>query len=84
MWDVDSGKELHRYTGHNGSVHQLSLSTDAKRFVSSSADGSSKVWDLWTIVKRLDGTDGSETYHPNPPPPTPLKPLLAFGNLLIP
>lgn len=56
MWDVDSGKELHRFIGHNGSIHQLSLSRDAKRFVSSSADGSVKVWDLSAIICKLDGT----------------------------
>lgn len=56
MWDVDSGKELHRFTGHNGRIHQLSLSRDAKRFVSSSADGSVKVWDLSVVTGKLDGT----------------------------
>lgn len=61
MWDVDSGKELYRFTGHNGSVHQLSLSSDAKRLVTSSADGSAKVWDLATVVRKLDGID-----HPTP------------------
>ena len=55
MWDVDSGKELHRFMGHSGSIHQLSLSRDAKRFVSSSADGSVKVWDLLTVTGKLDG-----------------------------
>lgn len=66
MWDVDSGKELHRFTGHNGCVHQLSLSSDAKRLVSSSADGTSKVWDLATVTRKLDGTP---LEHPSSPPP---------------
>lgn len=56
MWDVDSGKELHRFSGHNGRIHQLSLSKDARRFVSSSADGSVKVWDLSAVTCKLDGT----------------------------
>ena len=56
MWDVDSGKELHRFIGHSGSIHQLSLSKDAQRFVSSSADGSVKVWDLAAVISKLDGT----------------------------
>jgi WD40 repeat protein len=68
MWDVDSGKELHRFIGHNGSIHQLSLSRDAKRFVSSSADGSVKVWDLSAVICKLDGTQldhpSSTHYHP--------------------
>lgn len=65
MWDVDSGKELHRFVGHNGSIHQLSLSRDAKRFVSSSADGSVKVWDLSAVISKLDGTPLD---HPSSPP----------------
>lgn len=65
MWDVDSGKELHRFMGHNGSVHQLSLSGDAKRLVSSSADGSAKIWDLSTVIRKLDGT---LVDHPSSPP----------------
>jgi WD40 repeat protein len=69
MWDVDSGKELHRFIGHSGSIHQLSLSKDAKRFVSSSADGSVKVWDLSAVIGKLDGTplDHPSSTHFHPP-----------------
>ena len=59
MWDVDSGKELHRFTGHNGCVHHLALSSDSMRLVSSSADGTVKVWDLKSVTRKLDGTTHS-------------------------
>ena len=69
MWDVDSGKELHRFSGHTGRIHQLSLNRDANRFVSSSADGSAKVWDLSAVTDKLDGTPldhpSSAPFHPS-------------------
>ena len=56
MFDVDSGKELHRFTGHNGAVLHLALSRDCRSFVSSSSDGTAKVWDLASVVSKIDGT----------------------------
>lgn len=75
MWDVDSGKELYRFVGHNGSVHHLSLSSDHKRLVSCSADGTVKVWDLLSVTSILDGTVDS----PPTKLPTPYSCTLAFA-----
>ena len=70
MWDVDSGKELERFTGHNGSIHHLSLSRDSKRLVSCSADGTVKVWDVETVTNKLDGTVEPPKFNPPSNPRT--------------
>lgn len=69
MWDVDSGKELERFVGHNGSVHHLSLSKDSKRLVSCSADGTVKIWNLESITNKLDGIVEPPTFNAIPPNP---------------
>ena len=69
MWDVDSGKELEQFTGHNGSVHHLSLSSDSKRLVSCSADGTVKVWNLESVTNKLDGTVEPPKFNPTPSNP---------------
>lgn len=76
MWDVDSGKELELFTGHNGSVHHLSLSWDSKRLVSSSADGTVKVWNLELVTNKLDGTVEPPKFNP------PLNPRTLIGGKL--
>ncbi len=69
MLDADSGRELHRFTGHNGSVHHLALSCDSRRMVSSSADGTVKIWDLQSVIRKLDGTTHTNIPNTNTRPP---------------
>jgi WD40 repeat protein len=48
LWDVNSGKELRRLTGHSRSVLGVAFSSDGRRAVTCSTDfeGAVKVWDV--------------------------------------
>lgn len=52
IWDMESGREVHKLTGHKRSVGNLLLSPDGKRLISNSG-GDLKVWDTdsWSEVK---------------------------------
>src|SRR6266568_2171156 len=39
LWDVATGKEIRRFTGHQGWVWSVAFSTDGKTLASGSADG---------------------------------------------
>jgi WD40 repeat protein len=44
LWDVWSGKCLAVFEGHSEAIHSICAIKDATRFVSSSADGTAKLW----------------------------------------
>jgi WD40 repeat protein len=46
MWDVRTGKEQRRFTGHSEAVTSIALSADGRRAVSGSLDKTVCVWDL--------------------------------------
>jgi WD40 repeat protein len=46
IWNVSTGKVLHKLLGQTGSVNCCSFSPDGKRIVSGNEDGSVKVWSL--------------------------------------
>jgi len=46
LWDLDSGREVRRFEGHEGTVYALALSADGKRLVSGSLDGTARLWDM--------------------------------------
>jgi WD40 repeat protein len=46
LWDVATGKELRRYTGHTQQITSVALSRDGRLGVSGSWDASVRVWDL--------------------------------------
>lgn len=47
LWDINSGKELHKFVGHNGPVYGLVLMQDGKSLVSiADKDLAVKIWDL--------------------------------------
>ena len=49
LWDFASGKELHKFLGHNGPVYRLVVMPDGKRLVSiADKDLAVKIWDLET------------------------------------
>jgi WD40 repeat protein len=46
LWDLGSGKEITRFTGHRGDIASLAFSADGARLVSGSQDTTALVWDL--------------------------------------
>lgn len=49
LWDTTSGKEMHKFVGHNGPVYGLVLLPDDNRLVSiADKDLAVKIWDLQT------------------------------------
>jgi WD40 repeat protein len=46
VWDADSGKELIRFEGHAGSALCVAVTPDGKRALSSSIDGTLRLWPL--------------------------------------
>jgi hypothetical protein len=47
LWDVGTGKLLHRFTGHDGErVTALAFAPDGSRFLSTGMDGRALVWDV--------------------------------------
>src|SRR5262249_5345151 len=46
MWDVASGHELRRFSGHSAAVRALVFSTDGKWLFSGSDDKTIRVWDV--------------------------------------
>jgi WD40 repeat protein len=51
VWDADTGKELHRLDGHEGSVHALTFTPDGKFLITAGDDGTAVVWDLAALKK---------------------------------
>jgi serine/threonine-protein kinase len=48
LWNVESGRELKRFLGHDAPVYGAALSPDGRRAVTSSRDGTLRVWDVET------------------------------------
>jgi WD40 repeat protein/DNA-binding SARP family transcriptional activator len=48
LWDVDSGQELHRFTGHTAMIASVTFSPDGKHIVTASADKSAILWNATT------------------------------------
>jgi WD40 repeat protein len=46
LWDVATGRELRLFQGHTGPVLSLALSRDGRLLMSSSADGTLRLWQL--------------------------------------
>src|SRR5262249_61605252 len=57
LWDVKTGKEIKRFEGHKGGVHQVAFSPDGGRVLSGCADGTARLWDVESgqEVKRFAG-----------------------------
>jgi WD40 repeat protein len=61
LWDVSTGKELHRLAGHTRMVFHVTFSKDGRRAATSSGDGTVRLWDLRTgkEVRRFAGHAGA-------------------------
>ena len=48
LWDVQVGKNLGEFNGHEGDVVTLSVNAGATHFVTGSVDRTAKLWDVRT------------------------------------
>lgn len=48
LWDAHTGEEVRRLTGHEGDIESITFSNDGSLLVSTSADGTARVWDVET------------------------------------
>ncbi|QDT97379.1 protein kinase domain-containing protein [Gimesia aquarii] len=48
LWEVESGKQLQRFWGHNWWVWDANFSTDERRIVTASQDGTAIIWSVET------------------------------------
>ncbi|MEH1859123.1 MAG: serine/threonine-protein kinase [Nostoc sp.] len=48
LWNLETGKEIHTFKGHFGSVLSVAISPDGKTLASGSEDGTIKLWNLET------------------------------------
>jgi WD40 repeat protein len=46
LWDLKTGKELHRFKGHAGAIVQIVFSGDGKRLATGGIDGAVRLWDV--------------------------------------
>jgi WD40 repeat protein len=55
MWEVDTHAEARNFVGHSELISSLSLSADGKILLSTSRDGSTRLWDVGTglMIRKL-------------------------------
>jgi WD40 repeat protein len=59
LWNARTGKEIHRFQGHEDTIHSIKFSSDGKMLISASDDKSIRFWDILTgkQVRRFDCSD---------------------------
>ncbi len=48
VWDIETGEELYKLSGHKGYIRTVALTSDGLRAISGSDDNTLKVWDILT------------------------------------
>ncbi len=46
LWDVETGKEIRRFSGHTGTIYDLAISSDGRRALTASRDMTARLWDI--------------------------------------
>lgn len=61
IWETKSGKEVRRFTGHEGAVYATAFSPDGARLVSASADKRAFIWDVASgrCLTRIEGHEAA-------------------------
>ena len=44
LWDVQTGEEVRRFTGHTNKVRDVAFSPDGKYILTASDDGTARLW----------------------------------------
>ncbi len=52
VWDLGTGGEIRRFTGHRGAITALAFTPDGRSLVSGSEDGTGLVWDVSDLPDR--------------------------------
>jgi WD40 repeat protein len=57
LWDVQSGTELRRFSGHNGPVTRVTFAPDGMSVLTASADKTARLWhtDYHSTIRYLCG-----------------------------
>ncbi len=63
LWDVQTGTEVRRFSGHHDTVYSIAFSPDGQHLISSAVDGELILWDVATgdILRRFDVHQGART-----------------------
>ena len=60
IWEVESGKELQKFSGHTGHLETAAFSPDGKKVVTASYDHTARIWDADSgkEIQKLEHTRG--------------------------
>ena len=56
VWDISSGKIIQKLNGHTRYIHSISQGPNERQFVTTSSDGTTKIWDIPPIETLIQET----------------------------